>query len=53
MFDLKFELKNLGLNLTSFANEVQLSPNTVSRWARGEVQIPKWVKPFIINYKKS
>ncbi len=52
-FDLKAELKALGMTLTDFANLVELSPNTVSRWARGEINIPKWVQLFITNYRKA
>ena len=52
-FNLKSELKSIGMSLTAFANVVELSPNTVSRWARGEILTPKWVKPFIVNYKKA
>ena len=52
-FNLKAELKSIGLNLKTFANIVELKPNTVSRWVRGEIATPKWVKPFIINYRKA
>jgi transcriptional regulator with XRE-family HTH domain len=52
-FDLKAELKAVGMNLTDFANIVDLSPNTVSRWVRGEINTPKWVRLFVINYQKA
>jgi transcriptional regulator with XRE-family HTH domain len=52
-FDLKAELKSLGMTLSDFAKEVHLAPNTVSRWSRGEIEIPKWVRPFIVNYRKA
>ena len=52
-FDLKMELKSIGMSLSDFAKEIHLTPNTVSRWSRGEINIPKWVEPFLINYKKA
>jgi DNA-binding transcriptional regulator YiaG len=52
-FDLKAELKSIGMNQKDFAEYIEFHTNTVSRWVRKEIEIPKWVKLFITHYKKS
>jgi transcriptional regulator with XRE-family HTH domain len=52
-FDLKAELKSIGMTQKEFADLIEIHKNTVSRWSRGEVPLPNWVKLFISNYKKA
>ena len=52
-FDLKAELKAIGMTQKDFANFIDFHTNSVSRWVRGEMEIPKWVKLLIKHYKKS
>jgi len=51
-FDLKAELKSIGMTQKDFAEYVEINQNTVSRWVRGDLPLPKWVKRLIENRKK-
>jgi transcriptional regulator with XRE-family HTH domain len=53
IFNLKEELKSIGMTQKDFAKYIEFHTNTVSRWVRGEDEIPKWVKLLIEHYKKS
>jgi len=52
-FNLKLELKAIGMNQKEFAEHLDKSTNTVNRWATGEVEIPKVIKLYIRAYKKA
>jgi transcriptional regulator with XRE-family HTH domain len=52
-FDLKAELKSLGMTQKDFAEYVDVHITTVSRWIRGELEIPKMVKILLKNQKKA
>jgi len=52
-FNLKQEIKKLGMTQKEFSVFVEIHVNTVSRWVRGDLEIPKWVKLLIKYYKKS
>lgn len=41
--EFKESLAKIGWKQSEFARRTGLTPATVSRWARGEVEIPKWV----------
>jgi len=51
-FDLKAELKALGMTQKDFANFTGVHLNSVGRWVRKEIKIPKWVSVLVDNYKK-
>ncbi len=52
-FDLKAELKALGMTQKDFAKYTEINHNTVSRWITGDLLMPKWVERLIENYKKA
>ena len=52
-FDLKAELKRLGMTQKEFADIANIHHNTVSQWIRGEREMPKWVPVFLKLYEKS
>ena len=52
-FDLKAELKSLGMTQKDFAEYIDVHITTVSRWIRGEIEIPKIVKILLENQKKA
>ena len=52
-FDMKNELKSIGMTQKEFADLIEIHKNTVSRWSRGDLPLPHWVKLFISNYKKA
>jgi transcriptional regulator with XRE-family HTH domain len=53
IFNLKEELKFLGMTQKDFAKHLEKSTNTVNRWAKGEIPIPKVVRLYIEAYKKA
>jgi transcriptional regulator with XRE-family HTH domain len=52
-FDLKAELKSLGMTQKDFAEKIEKSVHTVTRWVKGEVETPKIVKLYLEAYKKA
>ncbi len=46
-FDLKQEIKKLGMTQKAFAENIGVGENTVGNWVRGIVETPKWVKRII------
>jgi transcriptional regulator with XRE-family HTH domain len=52
-FDLKSELKNLGMTQKDFANKIDKSVHTVTRWVKGDVETPKLVKLYLEAYRKA
>jgi len=52
-FDLKAELKSIGMTQKDFANYIDAHITTVSRWIRGELETPKLVKLVLENQKKA
>ena len=52
-FNLKAELKSIGMSQKDFAEYTEVNQNTVSRWFRGNLPMPKWVSLLILNYKKA
>jgi transcriptional regulator with XRE-family HTH domain len=52
-FDLKSELKLIGMTQKEFAIFTQVHVNSVGKWVRGELLTPKWVELLIKYYKKS
>ena len=52
-FDLKAELKSIGMTQKDFANYIDVHITTVSRWIRGELETPKLVKLVLENQKKA
>ena len=52
-YNLKQEIKDLGMTQKGFAEDIGVNQNTVTTWVNGSVPVPKWVKPFIVNYRKA
>jgi plasmid maintenance system antidote protein VapI len=52
-FDLKAELKSIGMTQKDFAEHIDKNVNTISRWIKNEIEIPKIIKLYIQSYKKS
>jgi transcriptional regulator with XRE-family HTH domain len=52
-YNLKQEIKKLGMTQKGFAEHIGVSENSVSTWVRGETPIPVWLPNFIHYYKKS
>ena len=52
-FDLKAELKSIGMTQKDFAQHIDKSVFTITRWVRGELAVPKLVKLYIDTYKKA
>jgi len=52
-YDLKAELKKIGISQKEFSEIVKSHITTVSKWARNETPIPEWAIEFIKHYKKS
>lgn len=52
-YDLKSEIKELGMTQKEFAEIAGIHTNTISQWIRGITEMPEWVKHFITYYKKS
>ena len=52
-YNLKQEIKKLGMTQKGFAELAGLHTNTVSKWVIGETPIPEWLPKFIHYYKKS
>ena len=51
-FDLKAELKAIGMTQKDFAKHIDKTTSTINRWALGEVEIPKVIKLYIEAFKK-
>ena len=46
-YDLKQEIKKLGMTQKEFAAHFGLHRDTVSKWARGITETPEWAKHLI------
>lgn len=46
-YDLKQEIKKLGMTQKAFAENIGVAENTVSQWVRGVIDTPKWVYRII------
>ena len=46
-YNLKQEIKKLGMTQKGFAEEFGLHEDTVSKWARGLREVPQWAKKLI------
>jgi len=52
-FNLKAEIKNLGMTQKDFAKHIDRNIQTITRWVQGQVEIPKIVILYIEAYKRS
>jgi transcriptional regulator with XRE-family HTH domain len=52
-FDLKKEIKKLGLTQKEFAQIVGIHTNTITQWINGTRKMPEWIINFIKYYKKA
>ena len=52
-FDLKQEIRKLGLTQKEFAEIAGIHTNTITQWIKGTREMPKWVVKFIHYYKKA
>jgi transcriptional regulator with XRE-family HTH domain len=46
-FNLKEEIKKLGMTQKEFAANIGVAENTVSQWVRGIIATPRWVYRMI------
>lgn len=46
-YDLKQEIKKLGMTQKAFAENIGVGENTVGNWVRGIVETPKWVSRIV------
>ena len=47
-YNLKQEIRNLGMTQKGFAKHTGMSEDAVGKWVRGEIDMPKWV-PLVIR----
>jgi transcriptional regulator with XRE-family HTH domain len=52
-FDLKAELKSIGMTQKDFAKFTDFHINSIGKWARKELPTPKWVTLLINCQKKN
>jgi len=52
-FNLKSEIKKLGLTQKEFAEIVGIHQNTITQWIKGTREMPEWIINFIEYYKKA
>ncbi|EJF07565.1 hypothetical protein ThvES_00002760 [Thiovulum sp. ES] len=52
-FNLKAELKSIGMTQKDFSLHIKRTTNTVNRWVKGEVETPEVIKLYIEAYKKA
>jgi len=52
-FNLKAELKSIGITQREFAEYIDVHITTVSRWIRNELTTPKLVKLVLENQRKA
>ena len=52
-FNLKKEIKKLGLSQKEFAQIAGIHPNTITQWINGNREMPEWIIKFIEYYKKA
>jgi transcriptional regulator with XRE-family HTH domain len=52
-YNLKQEIKKLGMTQKGFAEHIGVNQNTVTTWVNGSVPMPKWVKLFINYFEKA
>ncbi len=52
-FDLKAELKAIGMTQKDFAEHIDKTANTINRWVLGDIEVPKIIKLYIEAYKKA
>lgn len=46
-YDLKQEIKKLGMTQKEFARNIGVGENTVGNWVRGVIDTPRWVYRII------
>ncbi|ADV46440.1 helix-turn-helix domain-containing protein [Nitratifractor salsuginis] len=46
-YNLKEEIKSLGMTQKEFAANIGVAENTVSQWVRGVIDTPRWVPRMI------
>jgi DNA-binding transcriptional regulator YiaG len=51
-FDLKAELKSIGMTQKDFAEHIKRTTSTINRWAIGETEMPEIIKLYINNYRQ-
>lgn len=52
-YNLKQEIKKLGMTQKGFAEHIGVNQNTITTWVNGSVPTPKWVRPFLEYYHKA
>lgn len=52
-YNLKQEIKSLGMTQKEFAKYIGVNQNTITTWVNGSISIPKWIYLFIENYHKA
>jgi len=51
-YNLKEEIKKLGMTQKEFAKHIGVSEDTVGKWVRGTISTPNWAKLLIRLLKK-
>jgi transcriptional regulator with XRE-family HTH domain len=46
-YNLKQEIKKLGMTQKSFAEDIGVGENTVGNWVRGVIETPPWAKRLV------
>ena len=52
-YNLKAEIKSLGMNQKEFAEHIDKSIPTITRWVKKEIPLPRLVVLYIEAYKKA
>jgi len=52
-FNLKAEIKSLGMTQKEFAEHIDKSIPTITRWIKNEIPLPKLVVLYIEAFKKA
>ena len=52
-YDLKAEIRNIGMTQREFAKHIDKSVHTITRWIKQDLKLPKLVILYIESYKKS
>ena len=52
-FNLKAEIKSIGMTQRDFAKHIDKSVFTITRWVKNEIEMPKVIELYIKDYKKA
>jgi len=52
-YNLKLEIKSLGMTQKDFAKHIDKSVYTITKWVKNDIEVPKVIKLYIETYKKA